>query len=51
MKIIDCFMYFDEDLILDIRLLNYTPSGGKLSLSESRKKVETPIHYVPKDFY
>ena len=45
MKIIDCFMYFDEDMVLDIRLntlskyvsyfliceASYNHSGGKKS--------------------
>ena len=37
MKLIDCFMYFDEDLILDIRLNTLEGSVDKFVIVEATK--------------
>ena len=35
MQLIDCFMYFDEDLVLDIRLNTLDESVNKFVIAES----------------
>ena len=35
MKLIDCFMYFDEDLILDIRLNTLNDYVDKFIIAEA----------------
>ena len=37
MKIIDCFMYFDEDLVLDIRLNTLYKKVDKFIIAEATK--------------
>ena len=37
MKLIDCFMYFDEDLILDIRLNTLDDKVDKFVIVEATK--------------
>ena len=37
MKIIDCFMYFDEDLILDIRLNTLSEIVDKFVVCEATR--------------
>ena len=37
MKLIDCFMYFDEDLILDIRLNVLYDSVDKFIIAEATR--------------
>ena len=37
MKLIDCFMYFDEDLVLDIRLNTLTDKVDKFIIVEATK--------------
>ena len=60
MKIFDCFMYFDEDLILDLRLntlndyvdkfiiieSNITHTGNKKSLQFDRRKFKSFEHKI-----
>ena len=35
MKLIDCFMYFDEDLVLDIRLNTLNKEVDKFVIAEA----------------
>ena len=37
MKLIDCFMYFDEDLVLDIRLNTLNDKVDKFIIAEATK--------------
>ena len=37
MKLIDCFMYFDEDLVLDIRLNTLSDNVDKFIVVEATK--------------
>ena len=37
MKIIDCFMYFDEDLVLEIRLNTLNQIVDKFVIAEATK--------------
>ena len=37
MKLIDCFMYFDEDLVLDIRLNTLHEEVDKFIIAEATK--------------
>ena len=37
MKLIDCFMYFDEDLVLDIRLNTLNDKVDKFIITEATK--------------
>ena len=37
MKLIDCFMYFDEDLVLDIRLNVLKNTVDKFVIVEAKK--------------
>ena len=37
MKLIDCFMYFDEDLVLDIRLNTLNDTVDKFVIVEATK--------------
>ena len=37
MKLIDCFMYFDEDMLLDIRLHTLSKHVDKFIISESKE--------------
>ena len=37
MKLIDCFMYFDEDLVLDIRLNTLKEKVDKFVIAEATK--------------
>ncbi len=37
MKLIDCFMYFDEDLVLDIRLNTLNEKVDKFIIAEATK--------------
>ena len=37
MKLIDCFMYFDEDLVLDIRLNTLSDKVDKFIIVEQKK--------------
>ena len=37
MKLIDCFMYFDEDLVLDIRLNTLKDKVDKFIIVEATK--------------
>ena len=37
MKLIDCFMYFDEDLVLDIRLNTLKDTVDKFIIVEATK--------------
>ena len=37
MKLIDCFMYFDEDLVLDIRLNTLKDKVDKFIITEATK--------------
>ena len=37
MKLIDCFMYFDEDLVLDIRLNVLNDKVDKFVIAEATK--------------
>ena len=37
MKLIDCFMYFDEDLILDIRLNTLKEEVDKFVIAEATR--------------
>ena len=37
MKLIDCFMYFDEDLVLDIRLNTLYKEVDKFIIAEATK--------------
>ena len=39
MKLIDCFMYFDEDLILDIRLNTLEGNVDKFVIVEATKNI------------
>ena len=36
MKVYDCFMYFDEDIVLDLRLNHLNPHVDKLVIAESK---------------
>ena len=37
MKIVDCFMYFDEDLVLDIRLNTLNDIVDKFVIAEATR--------------
>ena len=37
MKLVDCFMYFDEDLVLDIRLHTLFKEVDKFIIAEATK--------------
>ena len=43
MKLIDCFMYFDEDLVLDIRLNVLNDKVDKFIIVEAQKIMQEKI--------
>ena len=48
MKLVDCFMYFDEDMLLDVRLHTLDAYVDKFVISESAedhsgKKKKLPV--------